>query len=277
MDPDPSLAEFSVVVDRPDDQIDLARAALLIAAAEHPGLDVDAHLGRLAALAEEAGPARRAADALGRLHRLREHLFEELGFAGDRDNYFDPRNSHLNEVLDRRLGIPITLSLVLIEVGRRLDLEMEGIGLPGHFITGARIAGEQVLLDPFNRGALLTTESCRDLVGRALGRTVRLTPEHFAPVGNRQFLARMLANLKGVYWRREAWDKVVRVIDRLLVLNPAAAGERRDRGAAWSNLGRLERGVADWEQYLTDVPNAADREQVRHQLRRVRQKLAQLN
>jgi regulator of sirC expression with transglutaminase-like and TPR domain len=277
MDPDPSLAEFSVVVDRPDDQIDLARAALLIAAAEHPGLDVDAHLGRLAALAEEAGPARRAADALGRLHRLREHLFEELGFAGDRDNYFDPRNSHLNEVLDRRLGIPITLSLVLIEVGRRLDLEMEGIGLPGHFITGARIAGEQVLLDPFNRGALLTTESCRDLVGRALGRTVRLTPEHFAPVGNRQFLARMLANLKGVYWRREAWDKVVRVIDRLLVLNPAAAGERRDRGAAWSNLGRLERGVADWEQYLTDFPNAADREQVRHQLRRVRQKLAQLN
>jgi regulator of sirC expression with transglutaminase-like and TPR domain len=277
MDPDPSLAEFSVVVDRPDDQIDLARAALLIAAAEHPGLDVDAHLGRLAALAEEAGPARRAADALGRLHRLREHLFEELGFAGDRDNYFDPRNSHLNEVLDRRLGIPITLSLVLIEVGRRLDLEMEGIGLPGHFITGARIAGEQVLLDPFNRGTLLTTESCRDLVGRALGRTVRLTPEHFAPVGNRQFLARMLANLKGVYWRREAWDKVVRVIDRLLVLNPAAAGERRDRGAAWSNLGRLERGVADWEQYLTDFPNAADREQVRHQLRRVRQKLAQLN
>ena len=103
-------------------------------------------------------------DALGRLHRLREYLFEELGFSGDRDDYFDPRNSHLNEVLNRRLGIPITLSLVLIEVGRRLDLEMEGIGLPGHFITGARIAGEQVLLDPFNRGALLTAESCRELV-----------------------------------------------------------------------------------------------------------------
>ncbi|HWN01835.1 MAG TPA: tetratricopeptide repeat protein, partial [Candidatus Dormibacteraeota bacterium] len=182
-----------------------------------------------------------------------------------------------NEVLNRRLGIPITLSLVLIEVGRRLDLEMEGIGLPGHFITGARIAGEQVLLDPFNRGALLTTESCRELVSQALGRPVRLAPEHFAPVGNRQFLTRMLANLKGVYWRREAWDKVVRVIDRLLVLNPASAGERRDRGAAWSNMGRLERGVADWEQYLTDFPNAADHEQVRNQLRRVRQKLAQLN
>jgi regulator of sirC expression with transglutaminase-like and TPR domain len=277
MDADPSLAEFALTVERPDDQIPLARGALLIAAADHPGLDLERQLARLDALADAAEPVRRATDALGRLHRLREHLFEELGFAGDREDYFDPRNSHLNQVLDRRLGIPITLSLVLIEVGRRLGLEMEGIGLPGHFITGARIGGEQVLLDPFNRGAVLTTESCRDLVGRALGRPVRLTAEHFAPVTNRQFLTRMLANLKGVYWRREAWDKVVRVIDRLLVLNPASAGERRDRGAAWSNMGRLERGAADWEQYLTDFPNAADHEQVRHQLRRVRQKLAQLN
>lgn len=277
MDPDPSLSEFARAVERPDDRISLARGALLIAAAEHPGLGVDEHLRRLDALAEAAEPVRRAADALGRLHRLREYLFEELGFAGDREDYFDPRNSHLNEVLQRRLGIPISLSLVLIEVGRRLDLEMAGIGLPGHFVTGARIAGEQVLLDPFNRGALLTAESCRELVGQALGRPVRLTAEHFRPVSNRQFLTRMLANLKGVYWRREAWDQVVRVIDRLLVLNPASAGERRDRGAAWSNMGRLERGVADWEQYLTDFPNAADREQVRHQLRRVRQKLAQLN
>jgi regulator of sirC expression with transglutaminase-like and TPR domain len=277
MDPDPTLAHFALTVGRPDEQIELARAALLIAAAEHPDLSVDEHLGRLAALADGAGPARRAPDPLGRLHRLREYLFEELGFAGDREDYFDPRNSYLNEVLDRRLGIPITLSLVLIEVGRRLDLEMEGIGLPGHFITGARIAGEQVLLDPFDRGALLTAESCRELVGRALGRPVRLRPEHFTPVTNRQFLTRMLANLKGVYWRREAWDKVVQVIDRLLVLNPASAAERRDRGAAWSNMGRLERGAADWERYLTDFPNAADHEQVRHQLRRVRQKLAQLN
>ena len=277
MDPDPTLSEFAGAVACPDDRIPLARTALLIAAAQQPALDVGAYLGRLSDLAEAAEPARRAPDALGRLHRLREYLFEELGFAGDRTDYFDPRNSQLNQVLDRRLGIPITLSLVLIEVGRRLGLEMDGIGLPGHFITGARIGGEQVLLDPFDRGALLTMESCRDLVGRALGRPVRLGPDHFAPVTNRQFLTRMLANLKGVYWRREAWDEVVRVIDRLLVLNPASAGERRDRGAAWSNMGRLERGVADWEQYLTDFPNAADHEQVRSQLRRVRQKLAQLN
>jgi regulator of sirC expression with transglutaminase-like and TPR domain len=277
MDPDPSLAEFAATVGGPEGGIRLARAALLIAAAEQPGLDVDKYVARLDDLADTALAARRAADALSRLHRLREFLFEELGFAGDRSDYFDPRNSHLNEVLDRRLGIPITLSLVFIEVGRRLGLEMEGIGLPGHFITGARIAGEQVLLDPFNRGAVLTVEACGQVVRQALGRPVRLLPEHFAPVDNRQFLTRMLANLKGVYWRQEAWDKVVRVIDRMLALNPAAAGERRDRGAAWSNMGRLERGVADWERYLTEFPDAADHEQVRGQLRRVRQKLAQLN
>jgi regulator of sirC expression with transglutaminase-like and TPR domain len=274
---DASLAEFTAAVRRPDPEIPLARTALLIAAAEQPGLDVDGYLERLDGLADAAEPARRATDALSRLHRLREFLFEEIGFAGDRTDYFDPRNSHLNEVLDRRVGIPITLSLVLIETGRRLGLEMEGIGLPGHFITGARIAGEHVLLDPFNRGAVLTVETCGQVVNRALGRPVRLTPAHFAPVDNRHFLTRMLANLKGIYWRREAWDKVVRVIDRLLALDPAAAGEWRDRGTAWSNMGRLDRGVADWERYLTEFPDAGDHEQVRHQLRRVRQKLAQLN
>jgi regulator of sirC expression with transglutaminase-like and TPR domain len=277
MDADPRLAAFAVAVDRPDDRIHLAHAALLIAAGDQPELDVDEYLARLTALAEGAEPARRTGDALGRLHRLREYLFEELGFSGDREDYFDPRNSHLNEVLDRRLGIPITLSLVLIETGRRLGLQMEGIGLPGHFITGARIEGEHVLLDPFNRGAVLTVEACSQVVNRALGRPVRLTSAHFAPVDNRHFLTRMLANLKGIYWRQEAWDKVVRVIDHLLALDPAAAGERRDRGTAWSNMGRLERGVADWERYLTEFPDAGDHEQVRHQLRRVRQKLARLN
>ncbi len=186
MDPDPSLAEFAAAVGRPDGEIRLARAALLIAAAEQPGLDVDRYLARLDDLADTALAARRAADALSRLHRLREFLFEELGFAGDRSDYFDPRNSHLNEVLDRRLGIPITLSLVFIEVGQRLGLQMEGIGLPGHFITGARIAGEHVLLDPFNRGAVLTVEACGQVVRQALGRPVQLRPEHFAPVDNRR-------------------------------------------------------------------------------------------
>lgn len=277
MDADPSFVHFQLEVSRPDADIDLARAALAIARTEYPDLDPHAYLRGLDALAEGAKTVRDAQDPLARLHRLREYLFEEQGFAGNGDDYYDPRNSYLNEVLDRRLGIPITLALVLIEVGRRLDLKIEGIGLPGHFITGARVDGEQVLLDPFNGGAVLTMEACSELVSRATGRQMTLAGDHFTPVSRRHFLARVLTNLKGVYWRREAWDKVVRIIDRLLLVSPAPGGEWRDRGVAWSKLGNLGQSLADWEHYLTEFPNASDHDEVKTQFRRLRQKLAQLN
>jgi regulator of sirC expression with transglutaminase-like and TPR domain len=274
---DPPLREFAELTGRPDGRVDLARAALAIARWEYPALDVDAYLERLDALARGVDGERRSADPVGRLHRLREYLFVEQGFAGDHEDYYDPRNSFLNDILDRRKGIPITLSLVLMEVGKRLGLAIEGIGLPGHFIAGARFGDSQILLDPFNAGALLTPETCEALVGRVLGRKVALRPEHYAPVSARQFLARMLANLKGIYWQREAWDRVVGVIDRLLVLDPKAAGEWRDRGVAWTKLGEIRRGLGDWERYLTEFPNAADHEAVKGHLRKARQKLAQLN
>ena len=277
MNPDPSLLELSELVSRPDGRIDLARAALSIARWEYPRLDVDAYLERLDGLARAVDGVRRSPDALGRLHRLREYLFVEQGFAGNRDEYYDPRNSFLNDVLDRRQGIPITLSLVLMEVGKRLGLAIEGIGLPGHFIAGARLDDSQILLDPFNGGALVTPEECEELVGGVVGRPVTLLPEHYAPVSGRQLLTRMLANLKGAYWRRQEWDRVVGAIDRLLVLDPKAAGEWRDRGVAWSNLGEVRRGLGDWERYLTEFPDAEDHETVKGHLRRARQKLSQLN
>jgi regulator of sirC expression with transglutaminase-like and TPR domain len=277
MDPDPSLLELAELVSRPDGRIDLARAALSIARWEYPRLEVDAYLERLDGLARAVDGTRRSPDALGRLHRLREYLFVEQGFAGNHDDYYDPRNSFLNDVLDRRQGIPITLSLVLMEVGKRLGLAIEGIGLPGHFIAGARLDDSQILLDPFNGGALLTPEECEGLVGSVLGREVTLSTEHYAPVSGRQLLTRMLANLKGAYWRREEWDRVVGAIDRLLVLDPKAATEWRDRGVAWSNLGEVRRGLGDWERYLTEFPDAEDHETVKGHLRRARQKLAQLN
>jgi regulator of sirC expression with transglutaminase-like and TPR domain len=277
MGADPSLRELATLVSRPDGRLDLARAALTIAQWEYPALEVEAYLERLDGLARGVDGSRRSTDPLGRLHRLREYLFVEQGFAGNHEDYYDPRNSFLNDVLDRRQGIPLTLSLVLIEVGKRLGLAVEGIGLPGHFIAGARLDDSQIFLDPFNGGALLTPESCEKLVGRVLGRKVTLTEEHYAPVSGRQLLGRMLANLKGVYWQRQAWDKVVGVIDRLLVLDPKAAGEWRDRGIAWSNMGEIQRGLADWERYLTEFPNTQDHEAVKGHLRKARQKLAQLN
>jgi regulator of sirC expression with transglutaminase-like and TPR domain len=277
MGADPSLRDLAAQVSRPDGRLDLARAALTIARWEYPTLEVDAYLERLDGLARGVDGSRRSTDPLGRLHRLREYLFVEQGFAGNREDYYDPRNSFLNDVLERRRGIPITLSLILIEVGKRLGLAVEGIGLPGHFIAGARLEDSQIFLDPFNGGALLTPESCEELVGRVVGRKVTLTDEHYAPVSGRQLLARMLANLKAIYWQRQAWDRVVGIIDRLLVIDPKAAGEWRDRGIAWSNMGEVQRSLADWERYLTEFPNTKDHEAVKGHLRKARQKLAQLN
>ncbi len=272
-----SLDVWTAEVERPDAEIDLGRAALALSRLEHPDLDVPRYLGRLDAIAGEIGGARNGASPVERLHGLREHLFEELGFKGNRADYFDPRNSFLSDVLDRRVGIPISLSLVLIEVGRRLGLPMQGIGLPGHFITGVRLGEAPILLDPFHGGAILTPEACRELVARALGKRVRLTEASFTPVGNRQFLTRMLANLKGIYWRSEQWERAARISDHLIILDPACGTERRDRGIALAKAGAYQQGLADWERYLTEFPDAPDHEEMRGHLRRVRQKLAELN
>jgi len=277
MDGDPPLRQWAAEVERPEQEIDLARAALVLARVEYADLDIGAYLGRLGELAAEAESGCRKCTDLNLLHRVREYLFAEQGFTGNRADYGDPRNSFLNDVLDRRLGIPITLSLLLIEVGRQLGLAIEGIGLPGHFVTGVRLGGEQILLDPFNGGALLTPDLCADLVARAVGRRVSLTEADFAPVTKRQLLGRMLRNLKGIYWQREEWEKAVEIVDRLLVLEPRTGEEWRDRGVALAHLGDFRRGLADWERYLTDFPNAPDGEKVRGQLRRVRQRLSQLN
>ena len=277
MGADPALRQWAAEVERPDREIDLGRAALVLARVEYADLDIGAYLGRLGELAAEAESGCRKCTDLNLLHRVREYLFAEQGFTGNRADYGDPRNSFLNDVLDRRLGIPITLSLLLIEVGRQLGLAIEGIGLPGHFVTGIRLGGEQILLDPFNGGALLTPDLCADLVARAVGRRVSLTDADFAPVTKRQLLGRMLRNLKGIYWQREEWEKAVEIVDRLLVLEPRTGEEWRDRGVALAHLGDFRRGLADWERYLTDFPNAPDGEKVRGQLRRVRQRLSQLN
>jgi regulator of sirC expression with transglutaminase-like and TPR domain len=277
VDADTSLAPFALEVERPDAAIDLARAALVMARVEYPDLDPAAHLGRLDAVAANAPETCRTGADAARLQHLCRYLFEELGFAGNREDYYDPRNSLLNDVLERRLGIPITLSLVLMEVGRRVGLSIEGVGLPGHFIARLRSGGESLMVDPFDAGAPLTAEACASLVERAAGQPVPLTGAAFAAVSKRAFLARMLTNLKGIYWRRKDWARAAAVADRLLVLDPGAAGERRDRGLARAQLGDLRRGLADWERYLAEQPAAPDAEQVRRQVRRARLKLAEMN
>jgi regulator of sirC expression with transglutaminase-like and TPR domain len=273
---DAVLSEFRDLVGLREDALDLGLGALLIARVEHPTLSLSHSLLRLDQLATASGVAR-VQDPLKALHRLREFLFEEEGFRGNADEYYDPRNSCLNDVLGRRLGIPITLSLVVMEVGRRVGLDVVGVGLPGHFVVRAQVGTEPVLLDPFDGGAVLTHERAASLVARALGRQVPLTEAHFAPCGKRQILTRMLMNLRGIYCRRAEWDKALAIFDRLLVLDDQCAPHVRDRGTVLAKLGHLHRAASDWERYLTACPEADDVENVRQQLRKVRQRLASLN
>jgi regulator of sirC expression with transglutaminase-like and TPR domain len=274
MNPDRALDEFTQLVKSPE--IDLGVAALAIARIEHPELasgPVLAELDQLAARSSvsTAGGGRRALD------RLCSFLFEGEKFRGNAEDYYDPRNSCLNDVLDRRLGIPITLAVVVMEVGRRVGLEIMGIGLPGHFCIGAKIGRELVMLDPFASGRALDRADAEAIASRAVGRAVKLTDAHFAPTSRTQIVVRMLRNLESIYARREDWSKALAVIDRLLVVDADAPTHRRDRGTVLVKLGELHRGASEWERYLTRYPQARDAAAFREELRRVRQTLAEKN
>jgi regulator of sirC expression with transglutaminase-like and TPR domain len=240
MDTARALAE---IVRAPEPEIDLTRGALCIARIEHPHLAADPVVAELDALAARSGAAG-LGDALRILHRLREFLFAEEGFRGNADDYYDPRNSCLNDVLERRLGIPITLGLVVMEVGARVGLRIQGIGLPGHFVVGAEVDTDSVLLDPFNGGAVLTRDGAHRVVARAVGRPVKLTEETFRPCSRRQILTRMLANLKAVYVSRR--DRVPARRGGRGSRSPArprvGAGEARTVPARAGRLGALPRG-----------------------------------
>lgn len=273
---DSDLRAFSTLIGVPDAAIDLARAALAVARIEHPDIDAQAVLGRLDDLAarSRAGGAR---DPRARLDRLVEFLFSEEGFRGNADRYYDPRNSCLNDVLDRKLGIPITLSVLVMEVGRRVGLAIAGLGLPGHFIVSAAVGRERVLIDPFHRGAVLTPERAADVVAQAVGRPVELEEAHWAPCSKRQIVIRMLRNLRTVYCRQVDWARALAVVDRLRIAEPASPTHLRDRGTVLVKLDRLWEGAAEWEDYLSQYPGVQDAEGFRQELRRVRQTLGARN
>lgn len=270
---DPELEAFTRLLRAPEPEIDLVRAALAVARVEYPTLDPDRSIRRLDDLARRSGAS---AGARG-IERLRRFLFEEEGFRGNAEEYYDPRNSCLNAVLDRRLGNPITLSVVMMEVGRRVGVPLAGIGLPGHFVVGAEVDGAPVLLDPFNGGAVLTRDGAGEVVARALGRRVELAADHFTPCTRRQIVVRMLRNLKSVYAKQEAWDKLLAIVDRLLVVDEDAPVHRRDRGTVLVKLGRVQEGADEWYRYLARYPHVADAESFRRELQRVNQELASRN
>jgi regulator of sirC expression with transglutaminase-like and TPR domain len=271
---DPALRAFGDLLQGPDVSIDLGRAALAVARLEHPDLDEKRELTRLDGLAARVGRGR---DAGATLERLRRFLFEEERFRGNDGEYYDPRNSCLNDVLDRKLGIPITLSVLTMEVGRRVGVDIFGVGLPGHFIVSAAVGSKSVLLDPFNGGTVLTPAAAAEVAARAVGRPVKLEDAHWTPCSRRQIVVRMLRNLKTIYAKQKDWDRALGVIERLLLIDPDAPTHLRDRGTVLVKAGRLWEGAAEWEAYLNRFPSAQDAESFRQELRRVRQELGSRN
>ncbi len=249
-----------------EDAIDLARAALLIAAEEYADLDPSDYLGRLDGLGVTLRERLKGqADPEHQVAVLNALLFGEEGFRGNDSAYYDPRNSYLNEVMDRRVGIPITLSLIYVEVGRRAGLPLDGIGLPSHFIVG----GAGLLIDPFNCGRLLSVADCEVLLRRAYGGSAVLEPSHLQPTPRRMVLARLITNLKLAYQRQGDFRRAVRSSEQLSVVLPTAA-ELRDRGLLRFRMADLVGAEADLRQYLEFDPAAADADQIRRQLELIR-------
>lgn len=269
---------FAEEVSRGEGRLHLGRAALLVAAEEEPRrCDVESCLARLEELGAEARGRVAEAGAGRGVESLNEYLFGELGFEGNAVNYYDPHNSLLHRVLERRTGIPITLSVVYMEVGRRAGLEVEGVGLPGHFIVRAAEPGEApVLVDPFNARAT-DEDECQQRLDTIFAGQVTLGDEHLRAVGSRAIIARLLGNLKAVYAQAGLHRRALAAVERVLLLDPLNPEERRDRGLILAQLGRLPEAVAETRSYLTQRPQAPDADTVREQLQKMHSRLAQLN
>ncbi|MBI4391562.1 MAG: tetratricopeptide repeat protein [candidate division NC10 bacterium] len=271
-------ARFAACVGRPEQDIDLAEAALLIAAEEYPDLDVAAYLALLARMGEEARRRMAGAQSPGSaLQALNRYLFDELGFAGNAEDYYDPRNSYLNEVLERRTGIPITLSTVYMAVARHGGLPIRGVGFPGHFLVKLEGEGEEIVLDPFNRGAILTETDCRKLLHRETEGRAVFSRDLLEATGTKAILARMLGNLKGIYSATRQYAKALSCVERILLLAPDASREIRDRGLLLARVQRTEEAIQALLRYLKQTPAPEDAEKVREQLRALRMQQALLN
>jgi len=268
---------FAAEAARPEAALDLTHAALLVAAEERPGLDVEHYRAWLLELGVQAR-ARVQERLDAPVAALNHFIFNELGFAGNQTHYYDPRNSLLSYVLDERRGIPITLSLVYMELGRRAGLAVEGVALPGHFIVRARAAGDAggVLVDPFN-GRIVDEDDCQQQLDALYSGQVPLGAEHLAAARPREILARLLRNLKAIYAQAHNYRRALAAVERILLVAPQAHEERRDRGVLLARLGRHAEAIREMETYLRRAPAAPDAESVQAELKKMRLQQAMLN
>jgi len=270
--------DFRLAVGRPEEEIDLGRAALAMARCDYPDLDLGAYLSRIDNLAAAAtarlgtGP-----DVYRSIAALNYVLFHELGFHGNRENYFDPKNSYLNEVLERRIGIPISLSVLYMEVARRIGLTLYGVGFPGHFLVKHTGDSEEILIDPFNQGEIRSRESLETMLYRSYGGEIGFDAEFLEATPKKQILRRMLNNLKIIYLKQGNLIKGLSVVERLHVLDPTSAEDIRDRGFIYLQLECFKQAREDLESYLRLKPHAEDADGVREQVAVLTRQVAQIH
>lgn len=277
----PQAERFGQMVSGPDEAINLAEAALLIASEEYPGLDIAAYLARLDEMAATLRRRLRAdispADTIIALNRF---LFDEHGFSGNAADYYDPRHSFLNEVLDRKRGIPLTLALVYMEIGRRVGLPVQGISFPAHFLVKCQLREGMVVLDPYAKGISLSFDEIRRRI-----KSLRNDAEPprsviagmLATASNKDVLVRMLRNLKGIYSHHQQWLKALAATDRIISVMPGLAEEYRDRGMIYLSLECFRAALFDLQAYIKMLPVAADADSVRQKVVELQRVASRLN
>lgn len=281
-----ALGPFEELVRGADDRIDLARACLLVAQDAYPALDIEhyvAELERMAARLRARLPQGGAAEE--KVIALNQFLYEDLGYWGNTDDYYDPRNSYLNDVIERRTGIPITLAVLYMEIGRRVGLPVEGVSFPGHFLVRVRMRRGMLVLDPFAGGVPQSEDELRDRLKRVVprGATGSVPPEQLPldqflePATNRQILGRLLRNLKGIHREKDEPERMLQVLDRMLIVAPEASAERRDRGMVYYRLECWRPALQDIRDYVEREPEAPDAEEMRAKIIELAERCAKLN
>lgn len=281
-----ALETFANAIDEEDSRIDLARACLLLAEDAYPALDVEGYVGELerhagrlrARLGVDIAPEEKVV-------ALNEFLFDDLGYSGNTRDYYDPRNSYLNEVIDRRTGIPITLAVLYMEIGRRIGLPVEGVSFPGHFLVRLQVRGGTLVLDPFSGGMPQSGEELRERLKRVIppGATGKVPVEQLPldsllePAGKRQILARLLRNLKAIYRENNQPERLLEVLNRMIIVAPDSSVDLRDRGLVYQQLECWRPALQDLRDYLAREPGAPDAEEIRASAMELTRRCARLS
>ena len=268
------------IVSGPDEDISLAEAALLIAGHGYPDLNVAAYLSRIEELAYMLRLRIDEDDSIPeRISALNQFLFGELGFAANSDDYYDPRNSFLNEVLERRTGIPITLSVIYMELGRKVGLPLQGVSFPGHFLVKCAVPEGAVVLDPYSGGISLglpdLQKRLREVQGGEVSRAI--VAELLVSASNKDIIVRLLRNLKAIYLREHKLDKALPIMNWIIATMPEQTPELRDRGMIYQELECPRAALTDFETYLQLSPGSDDAGDIRGRIIDLRKEVARLN